>query len=809
MIQHGVSRMPSLMSHLTTRLNPRAWASAARSPGPYWGGLGAVVLAYCVSLGSFLAYTEGLPYVLDNNETFSSLVHARNIALFGVRETFGLTDEAYGLEPAQHPYVYTHGGNFPRLYSLLLYVLGARTPEAQIVVTTFTVGLTGLLFAYHFFSRVATPLFALVYCLLLMTDYVMQAQWLVNTWRTWHHFFMFSSLLCAHGLARRGRLPRWLPPVTLLNFACLAYFEIVFATLVTLLATVYAGLIGRRRPRRVLQGWSLIVGGAALGAAVLVAQLIGYLGWDGFLTDVRLTFLSRNVAAADLRAFRSEVWSFVEEHHLVFWDNFVGAGVGGYSDIFRWCLLPYTPALVFVALLISTAWALSSLPVLELVIVSRGSRRTWSARSAIPWATGAATLFVCATMMDVSFAGLSVGVRRLGNAGAVIAGAAGTAVGALGLAVYRRLRERQGDGLALPASRVVAAAVLLLAFAALARDQPHLYGDGVALAPLFRKLIVRMGGATVWHLVVLVAAGLAVSLVLTPRSLMGREPRRFRRLFLFVIAGVVAVLTVLRLFPGYFMSGYLTRYCPLTIHLHLVPFAAAFYVLARVSLNSLKGLAAASRAVLLTVRSPEKPAASEPRKAPRQHPLLSVGALVLLGLLSWYWLMLQARWVAELDPRDALLKELQKPQYEGASFVVNNYAAPVAFVTNGWAYGDGLMGTSELRDPDGDGKLYLRRDFRYLWLADKRSNPTYFEPDYFVCWYHQKLLYGRQKCQGQQIVAEARAGTGMLSHREVSRDESSRDAWSIIRLDWTYPPGSGKKIEWNYRQFRRTLALPE
>ena len=96
---------------------------------------------------------------------------------------------------------------------------------------------------------IATPFFAVVYCLLLITDYLMQTQWLVNTWRAWHHFFAFSSLLCVHGLARRGRLPPWLVAITLLNFACLAYFEIVFAAFVTLLAAIYAGLILRRRPR--------------------------------------------------------------------------------------------------------------------------------------------------------------------------------------------------------------------------------------------------------------------------------------------------------------------------------------------------------------------------------------------------------------------------------------------------------------------------------------------------------------------------------------------------------------------------------
>jgi hypothetical protein len=795
------------MSSLTTRLNRRGEASSLRWPGPYWGGLGILVLAYVVSLGWLLAYTEGLPYVLDNNETFSSLVHARNVHHFGVRETFGLTDESYGLEPAQHPYVYTHGGNFPRFYALFLYTLGARTAEAQIVVTTFTVGLIGLLFAYQFFSRVANPLFALIYCLLLTTDYLMQTQWLVNTWRTWHHFFVFSSLLLVHRLVGRRRQPRWLAATTLLNFACLAYLELVFAAFVTLLAIVYAGLVGRRRPGRVLRGWSLIVGGAVLGAAVLAAQLVGYLGWEGFLEDVRLTFVARNTALADLRGFRAEVWSFVEEHRLVFWDNFL-AGGGSYSEVLRWCLVPYTPALVFVSWLISTGWALSSLPFLASVSVAKRSHSAWSARSAIPLAAGAATLFVCATLMDVSFAGLSDASRGLGGVGVLTAWSAGAAGAGLWLAVDRRLRDGMGDGIRLPASRVVGAAALLLVYAALARFHPLLYGDGNAVA-LFRERIGRTGGATLWHLAALGAGGLAVGLVLAPRSLMGRERRRFERLWLFVIAGVVAVATILGLIPGYVATGYVERYCPLTIYLHLVPFAAAFYVLIRVSLNALK--ARASRAEPLTTRDAEtSPSELQPGIAAGLHRLVSVGAMLLLCLLSWYWLSLQARWIAVLDPRSAVLEELQKPQYEGASFVVNTYAAPVAYVTGGWAYFDPLLGRSELRKVEG--KFYLRRDFRYLWLADKRSNRQYFEPDYFVCWVHPLLRDAAvlgEECSELQIVAEARAGTSLLGHREVFRDESRRDAWSIIKLNWTYPPGSGKKLEWHDRQYRRALAVPE
>jgi hypothetical protein len=591
----------------------------------------------------------------------------------------------------------------------------------------------------------------------------------------------------------------------LLNFACLAYLEVVFAATVTLLAAAYMALIRWRRPRQVARAWLLMVGGAALGAAVLCSQVIGYLGWEGFVEDVRLTFLARNTAAADLRAFRTEVWSFVEDHRLVFWDNFLGH-IGINSTILRWLLLIYSPALVFLALLISAAWALSFLPALELVIHSRGSRRTWPAQSALPWATGAATLFVCAIFMDRSFAGFADGSRQMGSVGAALAVIVGAALGAVGLALHRRLRESAKDDFELPAIRLLLVAALLFCFAILARHHPDLYNGGERLAPLFRRVISRTGGTVVWQVAALAAATLAVGLLLAPRTLIGRERRGFRRLFLLLAAGVVAVVTVFHLFPGYVVTGYLQRYCPLTVYLHLVPFAAAFYVLARV-VQAFGSAVLASRLVPPDSRSKVTPAAASSRH-PLMHSTMSACALLLLGLLSFYWVSLQARLIGEFDPRAILFKELQKPQYAGASFVVNTYAAPIAFITKGWAYFDPQIGKSELRNPE-PGKFYLRRDFRYLWLADKRLNKAYFEPDYFVCWIPRQLLYRGDTCRELQIVTEARNGTSLLRHREVARDPSGRDEWSIVRLSWTYPPGSGSKIEWHPRQYWRTLALPE
>src|SRR5947209_8990698 len=114
-------------------------------------------LAYALGYGGLLIWARGLPYVLDNNESFSSLWHAYNLYHFDIRQTWGLTDEACSPHPEAHPFVHTHQGNFPRLFAFLLFVLGARTIESQIVLTTVTVGGAAICFAYHFFSKLAGP----------------------------------------------------------------------------------------------------------------------------------------------------------------------------------------------------------------------------------------------------------------------------------------------------------------------------------------------------------------------------------------------------------------------------------------------------------------------------------------------------------------------------------------------------------------------------------------------------------------------------------------------------------------------------
>ncbi|MDF1757016.1 MAG: hypothetical protein P1U74_01770 [Legionellaceae bacterium] len=310
----------------------------------YQLSLGAVIFAYIAIYFIFLCNTHFLPYVFDNNETFSSLIHAQNLFHFGLKDSLGLTDEAYGLIKEAHPYVYTHQGNFPRFYSFLLYYLGIRSAEWQIFVSTFTIGLAGILFCYHYFCKHVSTLFAAIFCLLLMTDYIMFAQWHINTWRVWHLFFFFSSFLCCHGLNDQ----KWklYIPISILNFACLYYTEIVYASFVFFSASIYLLLFPSCTLKRKLFNVFIISLGVLLSIVVLVEQNIIYLGWDNFLEDMSYTFTARNNVLSWEET--SKVKDFYYSHKIVFWDNFniyehIRDPLVIIQTWYRYCLLPYGP----------------------------------------------------------------------------------------------------------------------------------------------------------------------------------------------------------------------------------------------------------------------------------------------------------------------------------------------------------------------------------------------------------------------------------------------------------------------------------
>lgn len=277
------------------------------------------ILLYLILFSIFLISTDGIPYILDNNESFSNLIHAENMYEFGIRNSFGLTDEATGLSAEAHPYVYTHQGNFPRFYSFLLYVVGFVSPESQIIITTFTIGILGIFLGYLFFSQKVSPAFSFIFSSLLITDYIMFTQWQVNTWRVWHCFFFFSSLICWDGfLQNKHRSFIFLMPF---NFLCLAYTEITYSIFVSLIC---CGLFfwATKKKKRFLLTALLAGAGLMLGGLILAIQNILFSGWEGFLTDLKYAFISRNNAQYMSPQEKYKIIEFYHNKGIVFWENF-------------------------------------------------------------------------------------------------------------------------------------------------------------------------------------------------------------------------------------------------------------------------------------------------------------------------------------------------------------------------------------------------------------------------------------------------------------------------------------------------------
>jgi hypothetical protein len=318
-----------------------------------------VALIYLAAASVVLFQAHGLPYGVDGNESFSNTIHAGNMATFSWTKSFGLTDESYGVTASAHPYVHSHQGNFPRFFVFGLRLLGLRSVESQIVATTLTIGLATIVLAFLYFAEAVNPVFGGICCLVLISDYLLFGQWQVNSYRVWHGFFFFSSLRCTLSLIRRPRRSAAL--LTLVNFACLCYWEYVFASFVLTMVALYAFALSWRRPLRVALVWGLIGLAGLTAAAVLGTQLTGYMGWRNTLKDVSYTLHARN--SAEDSVFAAKVSSFYAEHKVVFWPNYVDASrlrnpAAFFNSLLGHHLQYYSPWLAFLMVFTLVAWIL-------------------------------------------------------------------------------------------------------------------------------------------------------------------------------------------------------------------------------------------------------------------------------------------------------------------------------------------------------------------------------------------------------------------------------------------------------------------
>jgi hypothetical protein len=776
----------------------------------------AVVVSYLILYGALLLYTRGLPYVCDNNESFSSLCHAYNLYHFDFWKSYGLTDEACSPHAEAHPYVHTHQGNFPRLFSFLIYLLGARGIESQIIVTTFTIGLITILFAYHFFARLVTPLFGLCTCLLLMSDYVMFAQWHVNTYRVWHGFFVFSSLFCVQGLG--GRCPRTWRWLTLVNFLGLFYYELVFVLFVSLTSLLYALHLYRRSPRVVLGGLLWGGTGAVIALGILFVQLTAYMGVDNVLQDARLTIRSRQFTAND-QAAPPEVLAFYRAHHIAFFPNFVDGrqflGVRAFvCSLFTYNLTAYTPLFSLLLITVALGWLQGALwnsragrwlVLASTLPVGPSNRAPRPGKMyGLPTAFKIVTLVGCSARFVVDLARGWVSPEVLG------AGSWRQAAGALMIAagftlVVTWLATGRWRGFArMSAVKVLSVGMTLLFLAWMIRHQGALF-DQPKFAPIWQDL-THPWYLKLWtYLAMLTAAGIMAVLVIEPTRIIDRKSlASVGRLLPFLLCGAAAYGVVYVLAGGYLHSGYLHRWLSFLVFFTMAGLASGAYLVLQLLLGGVRLLQQSGRTLIDALTATVMGAT----RRLRVRAVGTLGGLVLptLGtaaLLGWtmsFWVRLQSLYLVLLPPTHyEVLRLLRQPPYAGISFAVNTYATPIGWTTGEWA-----ICTPQLANADGQLKTEActaASDLTFLWLADATTNPAYRQPHYYLAVNQQGLETVVPRLARQRGLApplpEIRSGPisqsspdlpPPLNHRILAGDPTGLGRWMIVELDWDVAP---------------------
>lgn len=737
---------------------------------PYGVAAPASLLAiYLMLIAWIMLRSDGLPYAFDGNETFSSLLGARNLIEFGASAAF-LMDESTSDNAASHPYVYTHGGNFPRLFTAILLIVGINSPVLHIAISAIVVGSLSILLFFYAVKTLAGSTVGWFSTFFLLTSSLYFLPWATNAWRVWQLFFMSALLfLIAQMLTGRFRLGSKF--LSLLLIVAATYTEIMFGLLLTLVFTISAGaslFLKVQSATTTLRSIAAAVTGFGIGVAIIAMQIIMYLGPDGFFTDLETTFRTRNSG-------EDSDYGFFIENSIVFWQN--NPDVDGFrspsSLLLRaslWETLSYG-SLTLMPLLFTGALLVRSSLTSEFIQKKRGCSRPklgfWYASLIANYSPRKkrSLLFVLTQLLPSFIPTLMFFVWLQ------VAGQGGTSrePSTLYVAVSAFVAITCGSGLfalaylwgwdSLTAAfgvsmGVSALQVLILNYGlgpyTLSEGNPLVTFTIIGLAG-FTVFILRSIGAMgmmqssdlnrftllltlviafgVWLAIdnllnglrqstysptativnavpswveVLLVSGLTVATLLgtswmktrTPQDMISRE----MLLVLLVVAAIFAgSIFVWVLSPGYIYTGYLIRWSPWIA------------VVAPLLLGLLFGFA------WQRIRINEN------------HLLRQVSSISLIVLVVMIWYpQFSTAWRLFNDSFAQLAKELQRVQPMGV--VTNNYAGPIAWLSDTWAYQD--LGVGGVYEPSLERQL---NGDQYVWLRDWRTNSSYRNPDAVVC----------------------------------------------------------------------------
>jgi hypothetical protein len=742
-------------------------------------------VTYVLGYGWLLQTSNYVPYVTDNNESFSVLMHASNLYNFGLDKSFGLTDESFSPDAAAHPYVYTHGGNFPRLYGYLLYLLGVRSIESQIVVATFTIGALGMLALFSYFYRVAGLRFATLAALIFGTDYLFFAQWQVNSYRVWHTVFVFGAVLAVHGILGSRRW-LWLAVMYVL-YVCLFYFDITFAVFVSVLGGLYALWHLRRQRLRLIGAWTVQVVGAVTSLSILGVQDLLYMGPSAFLQDIAQTYSSRNNDVADPAAANqhlADLVQFYARQHIVFWEQFGSADpvrdpVYFLRAFFGWSMEPMTPFL--------SATVLALLTAILVVALYPAIGGWWGRHISIParfhvnhgllieqrLVLVGAALGIAVFSASYALAQVQPSVDEQSVLSSIFWTLAAFA-SALGVCLVASQFHWTLPGL--PNGRLASTLVGLGIIVVIAGGANLLYDKSYESLALLNAWIPEWLTRSAALVTVILAALL---MLCGTRHVLGSY--RAEPVLIYLACAAAGFTVTYFILPGYVLSEYLTRMTPLVVYIRDVAVVLAVDLVLAALIHSTRGIRG-FREVMWPMQG---------------RAVISVGLAGLSLFLLLGWLGIQWQYMSLMPPTSlSFYAGLEQPPFKGASFALRMYAAPVSAATGQWAYFDQLLyrGGAELTD---SGYAVTGDTHTYLWFADRESNPAYAKPDYYLCFAPQYLDTAVERLNGQPetycstlpLVRDALANPeGFPRDRVVARDNSGGSQWAIVKLDWDYPP---------------------
>ncbi len=803
---------------------------------PWWFGtasaryLGASLGLYVGLLFALLISSGFVPYVTDNNESFSAAIHARNMMRYGLGNAMGLADEATATSRAAHPYVYTHGGNFPRFPVYILLHLRVARIEWQIALLSLVLGCLTIYLCFEFFSKIGDSLLAFLVCAVLATDYVLFMEWEGSTYRVWHGLLFFAGLVSVQRIG--GQRRNVAAALLFAAAAIIGYFEIVFAAFTALTWFLYALMAYWRQRRTALRVALTSAAGIASGLCTLFAQSVALFGWATALQDIRLTFLSRNFSQQSFTpAGVQRMLAFFQQHHIVFWiDNPDTRGYLHLDAFLRTVgtevLQIHTPFFVLLTWIITAAWMVKfGWRIRAMRARTRSATSTsYQRRRTLQTKVAGATTFVVITVMAyvvVSLATNDPSRMPVASYGGLpgfptqlFAPRTTTTVAAVLLllwAVYRTavraftrrvvLRRHLGFVLvdarqALQAAMVavrhmkIAARELVLAATLLAVvagfELNYWQFFNIDFAALWLWAIEGFFGPPLLEAAVVgfIALGLLLVLRRGRNLLRAHHDAVFVGALRYLAAGTIAFGIVYVIFPGYLASGYLVRQAPLPVFVVDVWVALFFYALVNIVVES------GRRAGVLagdTAGGGRRVAVASPRFVF----LLSTG-LLIFGLA--YWARAQYVYVETLPPTtvQGLRRELMRPEYAGATFISNNYPGLVTYYTRAWAYPDPTFN---------DDVVVMRRGVlsaiiggQYIWEADRDVNEAYARPEYYLCLTMPSMYMARDvaglppgghlsNCRSDPIVEDAAQHVGPFFNVLAAEDPGRRGLWAIVRLD--------------------------